>query len=240
MIDIHCHILPETDDGASSWDVAVEMCRIAAADGITHMVATPHANGEYTYDRGQHLATLSVLQQRSSTSIEFSLGCDFHLSFENVSAVRSTPSTYTIGETRYLLVELSDYSIPPNLGWHLAALLNAGLHPIITHPERNPIVQKSPKVVLDWVAGGAIIQVTANSLTDRWGKTARKTAEWLLHSDAVHVLATDAHDTKSRPPILSAGRDAAARLTDNSIARALVLDNPQAIVNGLPLPYTGR
>ena len=112
MIDIHCHILPDVDDGPKSWDVSLEMCRMAAADGITHIVATPHSNDRYTYDREAHTATLDRLRALNLGIPELSLGCDFHLSYDNLQDVLATPERYTINGSRYLLVELSDYGIP--------------------------------------------------------------------------------------------------------------------------------
>src|SRR6266478_9200832 len=121
VIDIHCHLLPEVDDGPKSWDVAVEMCRIAAADGITHAVATPHANDRYAYDREYLSGLLGQLRDQlrekldPAPQLQLSLGCDFHLSFENLERVLERPHTYTIGETNYLLIELSNFSIPAQL-----------------------------------------------------------------------------------------------------------------------------
>src|SRR5271168_3772259 len=89
VIDIHCHILPEVDDGPKSWEVAIEMCRMAAADGIRHTVATPHANDRYAYDRAYLEGLLEQLREKVDPALElqFSLGCDFHLSFENLERV---------------------------------------------------------------------------------------------------------------------------------------------------------
>src|SRR5277367_6662181 len=83
VIDIHCHLLPEVDDGPKSWDIAVEMCRMSAADGITHAVATPHANDRYAYDRLYLSGLIGELREKIDNSLELTLGCDFHLSFEN-------------------------------------------------------------------------------------------------------------------------------------------------------------
>src|SRR5689334_2665188 len=102
MVDIHCHILPDTDDGASSWDVAVAMCQMAVQDGIRHIVATPHANDEYTYNRGRHLEGLNRLKE-ASQGLELSLGCDFHFSFENIQDALVHRDRYVIGNTSYLL-----------------------------------------------------------------------------------------------------------------------------------------
>jgi protein-tyrosine phosphatase len=237
MVDIHSHIIPGADDGARSWEIAVQMCQMAAQDGIEHMVATPHANYEFPYDRERFSGLLEQLGEKIEARIGLSLGCDFHFSFENLEGLIQSPQTYTIGITPYLLVELSDFAIPPGVSSKLQELMDWGLRPIVTHPERNPLLQRAPERVLRWVQHGSIVQVTASAFTGRWGRRAQEMAEWLLRRDAVHVLATDAHSLNSRPPILSAGRDAAARVCGQDIADALVEDNPKAIVQGERLPY---
>jgi protein-tyrosine phosphatase len=237
MIDIHCHILAEVDDGARSWDMAEEMCRIAVADGIQHIVATPHANDRYHYDRAFLSRELDYLRQRVGDAPRLSLGCDFHLSYENLQAVMLFPDRYVIEGSRYLLAELSNYSIPVQMEEHFSKLLQKGLTPVITHPERNPIVQRTPQRILQWVELGCVIQVTGSALTGGWGEAAWQTAQWLLKRDAVHVLATDAHDTRRRPPVLSTARKAAAETCGEEVASALVDGNPRAIVSGQPLPY---
>lgn len=237
MVDIHCHILPQVDDGPESWEVAVEMCRMAAADGITHVVATPHANDLFAYDRERHLAALERLRDLSAGVVGLSLGCDLHFSYDNVQDLMAHPERYSIGEGKYVLVELSDFSIPGTFRRTLQQIIGMGVRPVITHPERNPILQQDPGPVLDWVHAGALVQVTASAVTGFWGRVTRKVANWLLEQQAVHVLATDAHDTVHRPPLLSGGRDAVAQLRGSEVAKALVHDNPQAIILGKELPY---
>ena len=236
MIDIHCHILPDVDDGSRSWEMSEQMCAMAAADGIEHLVATPHANSEYVYDRAYLQSLVDELQRRVGTRLELSLGCDFHFSYENIQDALRDPHRFTIGDTGYLLVEFSNFSIPPATADNLSALIREGLTPIITHPERNPLLQRTPEVVLEWVALGCLVQVTGSALTGRWGRRARAVAEWLLKNNAVHVLATDAHATQDRTPILSSGRDAVGEIVGIQKARLLVDDNPRAIVSGQPLP----
>ena len=237
MIDIHCHILAEVDDGPRSWDVAQEMCRMAVADGIEHIVATPHANDRYAYDRPSLLSSLDHLRELIGHKPQLSLGCEFHVSYENMKAVLARPHDFTIQGTRYLLVELSNFSIPMQVDEFFTQLSGAGLTPILTHPERNPILQQSAKRVLHWIELGCAVQVTASSLTGGWGERAWRTAKWLLEREAVHVLSTDAHDTKHRPPVLSAGRQEAEEICGPEVAKALVDDNPRAVVCGAPLPY---
>src|SRR5512146_2651254 len=161
MVDIHSHILPEVDDGAANWEMAVAMCRMAADDGLDHMVATPHANDDYAYDRERYQELLLRLQEATGRRPKLSLGCDFHLTFENLQDVLVRPERYVIAQTSYLLIELSDYTAPRQAVQHISRLLEAGLHPILTHPERNAMLQREPKTVLDWAELGCIVQVTA-------------------------------------------------------------------------------
>jgi len=240
VFDIHCHILPEVDDGPKSWDMAIEMCRMAAADGITHMVATPHANDRYAYDRAYLQELLDQLQVRLGESPQLSLGCDFHLSYENLERVLDRPHNYTIGATNYLLVELSNFSVPVQVGECFTRLGDRGLTPILTHPERNPILQQTPQRVLEWAEQGCLVQVTASALTGFWGERPEIIARWLLDRSVIHFLATDAHDVKRRVPILSQGRDVAAQIVGAEYAKALVEDNPGAVVRGEVIPFAPR
>ena len=237
MIDIHSHILPEVDDGPKSWDVSVAMCRMAATDGITHMVATPHANDRYHYDREYLKGVLAHLQQLVGDTIKLSLGCDFHLSYDNLQDAFSNPTRYVIEGSQYMLVELSNYSVPPQTTDSFLKLGDCGITAIITHPERNPIVRESPQRIVEWAEQGCVIQITGSALTGFWGERVRRVAQWLLECQSVHVLATDAHDTAKRVPVLSTARDAAAAICGEEVADALVEANPRAIVSAQPLPY---
>lgn len=237
MIDIHSHILAEVDDGPKSWDAAQEMCRIAKADGVECMIATPHANERYHYDREYLTRILAHLRKLLGSELRVGLGCDFHLSYENIQAALASPSRFTIESTNYLLVELSNFSVPPQIGDSLMKLGDKGLIPILTHPERNPILQKTPKRVLEWVEMGVVVQVTASALTGFWGEPVRRSALWFLQHDAVHVLASDAHDPKRRKPGLSEARDIVGDLCGFDVAHALVDANPRAIISGQALPY---
>jgi len=205
---------------------------MAQADGIEHIVATPHANDEFEYDREVLLRMLEDLSERVSGKLQLSLGCDFHLNYENLVGVLKNPSQYTISGTNYLLVELSDFSVPPSVSESLRRLLAAGMVPIITHPERNMVLQSNRHRVIEWVEDGCLVQITANSLTGRWGREAQQAAEWLMTHGAAHILASDAHGTGSRPPILSKGLTAAEKIVGKRAAEAMVRDNPRAVVGG--------
>jgi protein-tyrosine phosphatase len=236
MVDIHSHILPGIDDGSKSWEMTAEMCRMAAADGITHIVATPHSDHVYAYDRERFTQLLGHLHDAGEGKLAFSLGCDFHFSYDNIRDALDHPHRYTIGDTPYLLIEFSDHGIPPSVKDDVFALRSCGMRPIITHPERNQPLLKNPEMVLALIEHGCLVQVTANAVTGAWGSRSQKMAEWLLKKGAIHVIASDAHDPVRRRPILSEARDAIAKLANLDIAEALVTHNPTAIVEGESLP----
>lgn len=237
MIDIHCHVLPSVDDGAKDWDIAVGMCTMAAQDGTTHLVATPHANDTYNYDRASHTELLNELQRRVGDKIHLALGCDFHFSFDNIEKALVDPSAYTIAGGSYLLVEFSDYALSPMIMKALDQFLRIGITPIITHPERNLILQRHPEMVLQMAEMGCAIQITASSFVGFWGDRSKKMSWKLLERDAVHVIASDAHDTKYRTPTLSAARQAIAKEVGDDIATALAVDNPGAALRSEPMPF---
>jgi protein-tyrosine phosphatase len=231
MVDIHCHILPGIDDGPRSWELTAEMCRIAALDGITHIVATPHCDDEFAYDRDLYTEMLGQLT--------FSLGCDFHFSYDNIQDALAHPRRYTIGESQYLLVEFSDFGIPPEMKQNLLFLSSNGMVPIITHPERNRPLLNKPEMVLELVEQGCLVQVTANSLTGYWGSRSKNMSEWLLNRHAIHVIASDAHDPVRRRPVLSEARKVVTELAGTEVADALFVQNPAAIVDGVRLLSPG-
>ena len=232
MIDLHCHILPGVDDGSSSWETTAEMCRMAAKDGIREIVATPHANERFSYHRSRYEGMLRRLTEVGS-GIKFSIGCDFHFSFDNIEDALLHPKRYAIDDTCYLLVEFSDFGSMPAIKEGLFRLASSGIKPIVTHPERNLRLLEAPEMVLELVRDGSLIQVTANSLTGYWGYRSQRMAEWLLKKDAVHVIASDAHDTVRRPPVLSQAFDRICQLAGQDVAHALFVDNPNAIISAV-------
>ena len=237
MVDIHCHILPELDDGARSLEEAVQMAEMAIEDGITHVVATPHANSEYIFDSNLVRERRNELQSRLGNRLTIGTGCDFHLSLENLERIRSHPNKYSINQKRYLLVEFADFAIPPAAEEALHGLQLLGLSPIITHPERNQLIRSQPQRLWRWLKQGCYVQVTAQSLLGNWGETARKQVEDWLDRNAVHFFASDAHNTTHRPLQLSKAYTLVAQRWGESLAQSLFRENPLAAFEGRDLPY---
>src|SRR3989338_6784530 len=162
MIDINSHFLPGLDDGAKTIEDAVAMIEMAAADGTTHLVATPHCNDRYQFSLERNRALLAELRARAGDRIQLSSGCDFHLSFENLERVAAEKSAYTLNQGSYLLTEFASYGIAPQVlnVFHRMRLYD--IVPVITHPERNPLLQESGlKLLRRLVEMGCPMQITA-------------------------------------------------------------------------------
>ncbi len=214
------------------------MAKAAAADGISHIVCSPHANGTYVYDPwviSEKISELQRLLERNSIPVKLGRGCDFHLSYENIQEAKLDPGKFSINGLGYLLVEVPDYGLPRGLTEVFYQLQLAGLTPILTHPERNPTLQSDQPRLVDWLRGGVLIQVTAGSVVGRMGKHAERMAHDLLANRWVHFLATDAHNTTSRPPKMREAFEIVAKKYGPDYANLLCVSNPLAAFMGKPL-----
>jgi protein-tyrosine phosphatase len=237
MVDIHCHLLPGLDDGPETMDDSLRMAEAAIADGITRIVATPHANDTYPFDSERIRLFRDELQQLVGERLKISTGCDFHMSYENLEAARADPSRFTLNQKNYLLVEFADFALPPFLDGALHELQLQGLHIIITHPERNPLLRARPERLHGWVTRGCYVQVTAQSFMGRFGPEAQRAAGDYLQRNWVHFVASDAHGLHGRPPRLREAFEEVSRRSGPQVAQALFCDNPLAACEGNPLPY---
>ena len=237
MIDLHCHILPGLDDGAKTIEDSLAMAEDAIQDGITHIVATPHSDTDYTFDYAKVRAARDELQRRVEGRLTLATGCDFHLDHENLSRLRRSPAPFCINQKDYVLVEFNEFSIPPAMDQTLHEIQLMGLRPVITHPERNGILRAKPERLIAWVRQGCFVQVTAGSLSGVFGPGAREDAwTWMDHG-LVHFVSSDGHNTAQRPVKLRFAFDAIAQQRGDDLARALLVDNPRAAFDGEPLPY---
>ena len=236
MIDIHCHPLPGIDDGAKSFEIAVAMCQMAAKDGITHLVATPHCNYRYHFDALTNRARLKELQAAVGDSLQLLLGCDFHLSYDNLRRLAEDGSDFSINHTRYLLVEFADHFIPEQMDNVFYEIEMAGFTPILTHPERNPVIQRKPELLYRWAMRGCLVQITAMSYVGGFGSRTQALSEEWLERNLVHFFASDAHDLTRRPPVLSSCYKKVASARGKEVADLLLEVNPSAVINGTALP----
>jgi protein-tyrosine phosphatase len=239
MIDIHHHLLPGLDDGATDMATSVAMARLAVADGITHVVCTPHANDIYEFDPAINVERLAALRTRLAAEeipLTLGLGCDLHLSYENIQAARTDPARFSINGRSYLLVELPDYGLSPHLAETFYELQLANLTPILTHPERNRTLQAGPARMIPWLRGGLLVQVTADSVLGHMGQRAEALAHRLLADRWVHFLATDAHSARVRPPRMREAHALVSKKYGAEYADLICFQNPSAAFHGEPLP----
>jgi protein-tyrosine phosphatase len=237
MVDLHCHILFGLDDGPKLLDDSLAMAEDAIADGITHVVATPHCSSQFLFDFANVQAKRDELAEKLHGRLKLATGCDFHLNHENLLAIRKHPEHFCINQKDYLLVEFNEFSIPPAVDQTLHELQLAGLRPIITHPERNPILRSQPDRLMQWVRLGCFAQITAGSLSGVFGPGAKEDAWSWMTRGLIHFVSSDAHNTARRPLKLRFAYDSVAQQLGEETARALLIENPLAAFNGDPLPY---
>lgn len=235
MIDIHSHILPAQDDGSKSLEQSVAMLQMAAASGTTDIVATPHANLEFAFDPGEVERKIAELQSAAGDTPRIHYGCDFHLTPENIEDALRNPGKYSINHRGFLMVEFSDAFVPKSTSEIFGAMLDVGIYPVITHPERNPILQKKLEELEAWAGMGCYLQVTAQSLFGSFGNRARDFSHLLLDRRLVHFLASDAHDLKHRTTALQPAWEYVEGRYGVETARRLLVDNPRATLDGSPL-----
>jgi len=225
------------DDGAKDFDTSFEMAKASARDGVTHVVCTPHANAQYNFDPSGNAAKVAELQVRldeARIALKVGLGCDFHLSYDNVIEAKENPGKFSVNGLGYLMVEIPDYGVPPGLTETFYELQLAGLTPVLTHPECNPTLQQDYRRLAEWMRGGVLVQVTGDSVTGKMGRAAQKMAHTLLRQRWVHFIATDAHNVSSRPPRLSEACALIAKKYGAEYAEALSTANPRAVFEGKP------
>jgi protein-tyrosine phosphatase len=240
MIDLHCHLLPGVDDGPSTTAVSLEMARMAWDSGTRTIVATPHMIGRYPTTPAQVVAGIARLRpelDRAGIPIEVRPGGEIALDFLPRMRDDDLRAATLGGGGRWLLLEM------PFRGWplHLPELLRdlemRGLGAVIAHPERAEAVQRAPYRMHEIVGLGALVQITTSSLTGENGTLARRTAATLLRDGVAHFIASDAHSSGWRAPVLGEGLEAAARVlraTPDDLAW-MVDEGPRLVIQGRPV-----
>lgn len=241
MIDLHTHFLPDWDDGPETWEETEKMVEIAIADGIKKICVTPHFfrfcrhgdNQEILEDRIQKLFD----RFGSDNRIEFYRGAEIFIYPNLISQIQEKKLTINQGE--YFFIEFPSDQVPPGTKELFYQLMLAGYTPIISHPERNSVFGSQPQLLYDLVNRGCLAQVTAMSLTGEFGSEVQKRAKLFLENNLVHLIASDAHDSQRRKPVLSKAVEAASKIVGRDKAEAMVEEVPQAILNNEIIPDLG-
>lgn len=239
MIDIHSHILPY-DDGPSSVEMALELCRSASEEGITTLVYTPHLHlmegeecpvaieqfrsriREFTPHLKEHDISLNVLY-----------GVEVRLSIDTAGVVEADPEGMTINHSgKYILLEMPFYAIPVYAHSVVFDLMTIGVRPIIAHIERCADLCENPEKLKKFVDIGCLTQVNSNSLTGAFGRRVKKAARNFLKQGLVTVLAGDVHTMSHGDTFLTGGLRVAEKTIGKQQACAMVEDIPRWIVEG--------
>jgi protein-tyrosine phosphatase len=235
FVDIHCHLVPGIDDGAQSWDEALAMARMAVADGIGTIVATPHQLGNYRHNQPAEIrartSQLQALLDEHRVGLRVFAGADVRIE-AGLAAQAARGEVLTLADRRrHILLELPhDVYFP--LDRLLVELSAVGIVGILSHPERNSAILARPSVVRPLVAAGCLMQVTAGSLLGAFGPACRKLSERLVEEGLVHFVSSDAHGARARRPMLRGAFDRVAELAGPETALDLCCRNPAAVASG--------
>ncbi|MBV6413283.1 MAG: capsular biosynthesis protein [Xanthomonadales bacterium] len=236
MIDLHCHLLPGIDDGAKDLDTALEMARVAVADGIHTIACTPHIYpGLYENDAAGIRRAIAALRREldaAGIALQLCEGADVHLTPDLLAGLRADRIP-CLNRTRYLLLEPPHHVAPPRLEEQVFNLQANGYVPLITHPERLTWIEDHYPMFLRMARAGAWLQITAGALVGRFGKRPRYWAQRLLDEGPVHIIASDAHSVHRRPPLLAEAEVQAAQQLGAVEASAMVRERPAAVLQNL-------
>ncbi len=244
MIDLHSHILPGIDDGAANIEMSLAMARAWVADGVTVVACTPHILPGLYHNTGvqirQAVAELQFRLDQEGIPLQLVAGADNHIVGDFAGLIQSG-HLLTLADTRYVLVELPHHVAPARLDDCFFGIQVAGFVPVFTHPERCTWIKQHYTAIQRLAQSGVWMQITAGSLIGAFGGQPKYWAERMLDEGLVHILASDAHDTSRRPPVLSKGRDAAAKRVGLDEAENLVLRRPLAMLENklagqIPMP----
>ena len=238
MIDLHSHILPGLCDGSQDLETSLEMARIAIADGTTHLACTPHIYpGAFNNSTSTIDSALQVFQgelDRRDIPLQLVIGADIHMTPEVIAGLRNGDIP-TLNHSRYFLLEPSHHYPVIDFVDRVGSFIANGYIPVITHPERLDWIESHFEEMLEVARMGAWLQITAGAITGDFGKTARAWSRRFLEEGFVHIIASDAHGTSKRPPVLSGAVTEAIAITgDEAEVMRAVQDRPAAILQNLP------
>ncbi len=236
MVDIHCHILPDIDDGASDMDEALEMAKMAYRSGVTDIIATPHFSGtaenlpqlERIFRRHEQLA--QALQEQG-VLLKLHPGAEI-LCLPGTPELAKERKLPTLAGTDYVLVEFYFDESFEYMDASLKQIANCGYRIVVAHPERYEAIQEQPYLLEEWVRRGYVIQLNKGSVMGKFGTHAGRAADAILRMGFAHLFASDAHSSYQRTPHMEGIRQWAAEACTERCARILLEENPKRVLLG--------
>ncbi len=239
MIDCHNHMLPDIDDGATSIDMALQMAQVSVNCGVTDVVLTPHhGNGAFSNYYDAIITAKQKLEEQLAEQripLRLHLGSELHLTPELPEQIRQGQVLTYADQKKAALIELPKQHLPLGVEAILGTCINMGITPVIAHPERNGDLARDPKILYDWIEWGCKTQLTALSLTGRFGPPIQEVANHWLANGCVHIVASDAHRVDGRSPNLANAYDYVCKHFGIKAANTLFYSNPKRLLNGEPL-----
>ncbi|MBQ9122392.1 MAG: protein-tyrosine-phosphatase, partial [Lachnospiraceae bacterium] len=206
IIDMHCHILPKVDDGASSLEESMEMLRLAACEGIVKVIVTPHFKaGKHNASPdgiGRRIQELQQIVDEEHLGIEILPGNEI-LYFNDLLEELEAKHVLTLAGSNYVLVEFMPGDSYSRIRNAVDELVGSGYVPVIAHVERYECLLKDSKLADELKMLGARIQINASSIAGKHGWKIKRYVCQLLKEQLVDYIGTDAHDMKSRKPEMS-------------------------------------
>jgi protein-tyrosine phosphatase len=241
MIDLHTHILPDWDDGAADQAEAEQMIAIAREDGISKIVLTPHVYR--MTKRGHDLEGLGgrvreFLKKSNALGVDLFAGAEVYVHPGMIQNIKEYG--LSVNGSSYVFIEFPAEHVPGSVSNLVFQMMLDGLIPIISHPERNSMFAQTPKMLYELIRQGAIGQVTSQSITGGFGRKTQKAAESFMRHGLVHLIASDAHNAKTRPPRLAEAVEMAGRIVGPARAEAMVTTVPAAILGNEQIPDFGE
>jgi len=235
--DIHTHILPGLDDGARYRKTALDMMRVAAESQTGHIIATPHFIPGKSEVLPQSICDscneLQSLADDNGLNLRIYPGCEVFISPE-LPDLYDASLICTLGNSRYILVELPMMSVPPYTESVLYKLQLKGLTPIMAHPERNREIMKKPDILKEMMERGILVQMNTGSLAGIHGREVERFARRLLAGGLVHFIASDAHSTGVRKPDLRKAAVFVEEEYGKELADLLLVENGLAVLENRP------
>ncbi len=231
-IDIHTHILSGVDDGAKDIETSMQMLRMAAKDGITEMILTPHNKPGHHSKGSVRMVKTEELRERlvqENIAVKLYIGSELYYRSGLTDEIEDGQA-YTLAGSRYVLIEfnpLDDYDYIRN---GINSVLMGGYYPVLAHAERYRNVCTKKYAVAELIEMGCYIQVNAGSIMGKFGFGTKQFTRKLLKQRQVHFVATDAHDTGKRAPYLSDCAEYISRKYGRDYSRELFHDNPEYIL----------
>ena len=230
MIDLHCHLLHSMDDGSDSIETSIKMCEIAYKDGIRKIVATPHFNEIWKPTLGMIEKKIKEIKEKLNFQLSIFPGSDITL-FYGIYELIKEKKVIPLNLTKYLLIQLPHIFDPRVIENLIFQIQLEGFSVIISHPERQSFFMENPSFLKELIKRGCLVQITAGSITGKFGKKIQKFTKYLLRNDLVHIIATDAHSDKYRKPVLSESVEITRKWIGNR-AEEMVSTFPEKILNG--------